>query len=96
MRNGLIDRGALLKTLEKYVNPMPNNDGGGFLSGLSTAMDAIEAAPTVPAVEVVRCQDCKHCMAEKLLCLHPKNRVFNTGISVRLEHFCSYGERKEG
>lgn len=61
----------------------------------SMILDFLRNCATVPAVEVVRCQDCKHCMAEKLLCLHPKNRVFNTGISVRLEHFCSYGERKE-
>lgn len=45
-------------------------------------------------VEVIHCQNCKHCITEKLLCTHPKNRVFNTGINVSPKHFCSYGERR--
>ena len=49
----LIDANALLKELDKFLNPMPDEKGLHFLSGLSTAITEIEDAPTVDAVEVV-------------------------------------------
>lgn len=42
----------------------------------------------------VRCKDCAHLLKEKMLCLHPGNRVFHTGIKTSEDHYCSYGERK--
>lgn len=50
--------------------------------------------PLPKGVEVVFCKDCRHCTVEKLLCTHPRNRVFGTGINVFSEHFCSYGEMR--
>ena len=52
-RLDLIDRKALLKTLDRYINTMPDKEGYHFLCGLSTAITEIEDAPTVDAVEVV-------------------------------------------
>lgn len=69
-RLDLIDRKALLGTLERYVNPMPGESGTGYLAGLATAMDEVEEAPTVDAVEVVHgnwayysttMQECSNC-----------------------------------
>ena len=49
----LIDANALLEELDKFANPMPNNSGYDFLSGVATVITEIEDAPTVDAVEVV-------------------------------------------
>ena len=48
----VIDRKALLKTLDRYINPMPNESGYEFLRGIATAITEIEDSPTVDAVEV--------------------------------------------
>lgn len=44
---------------------------------------------------VVRCEYCKYLLLDKMICTHPGNRVFNTGKPTFLNHFCSYGEKKE-
>ena len=66
----VIDRKALLKTLDRYINPMPDKEGYHFLCGLSTAITEIEDAHTVDAVEVVhgRWEDgiCSNCKKEAL------------------------------
>ena len=49
----LIARKALLKTLDRYINPMPNESGYEFLRGIATAITEIEDSPAVDAVEVV-------------------------------------------
>jgi hypothetical protein len=59
------------------------------------AMLALEDVPSADVVEVVRCKDCKHLIAEKMLCTHIRNRIFNTGFTTFSNHFCSYGEKKE-
>lgn len=46
----VIDRKALLKTLDRYINPMPNESGYEFLRGIATAITEIEDSPTVDAV----------------------------------------------
>ena len=55
---------------------------------------AIAEAPTIDAVPVVRCKDCKHSDEDdfdgSLWCCRDKE------IEVPEEHFCSYGERKDG
>lgn len=62
--------------------------------------------PTADVVEVVRCEKCKYFFDE--CCNHEKNRVLHRvpdfgkhyvyvgRIKVEPDHFCSYGERKEG
>lgn len=49
----LIEQEALLEVLDKYVNPMPEDSGNGFLSGIATAISCIEDAPTIDAAPVV-------------------------------------------
>ena len=51
----------------------------------------IADAPTVDAVKVVRCKDCKWVYRDKY-----SGCYFCHERQVRSEHFCSYGERKEG
>lgn len=48
--------------------------------------------PKPDLVEVVRCKDCKHCKewGKSIWC--DKHKVF---MSMQLDDFCSYGERKE-
>ena len=66
----------------------------------------IESAPTVDAVTVVRCRDCKHhrdkneqerqyLVEDILICTSP-DATDDCWNAVWSDHFCSYGERKEG
>lgn len=62
--------------------------------------------PASDVVEVVRCEKCKYYFDER--CNHEKNRVIHRvpdfgkhysyvgRIKVEPDHYCSYGERKEG
>lgn len=58
---------------------------------------SIDAMPTVDAVQVVRCRDCKYIYTigsypfVVCSCTHNKG----LGDNVKLNDFCSYGERKE-
>ena len=62
--------------------------------GFCVDYENINHLPTVDAMEVVRCKDCKYsewdCDCSLYLCLH-HGCDWNDG-----EHFCSYGERREG
>lgn len=45
-------------------------------------------APTVDAVPVIRCKDCKYYNGVDHYCV-------NDGVSVKLDDYCSWGERRE-
>ena len=53
---------------------------------------------TVDAVEVVRCKDCKHRAVAKItgeyFCVNPYYGM-GSGVELKDDDFCSYGERKE-
>ena len=66
----------------------------------------IENAPTIDAVPVVRCLECKHhrdkneqerkyLVEDILICTSP-DATDDCWNAVWPDHFCSYGERKEG
>ena len=66
----------------------------------------IKTAPTVDAVPVVRCLECKHhrdkneheqqyLVEDILICTSP-DVADDCWSAVWPDHFCSYGERKEG
>ena len=66
----------------------------------------IFSAPTVDAVPVVRCRECKHhrdkneqeqqyLVEDVLICTSP-DATDDCWNAVWPDHFCSYGERKEG
>ena len=66
----------------------------------------LREAPTVDAVEVVRCRECKHhrdkneqerqyLVEDILICTSP-DATDDCWNAVWPDHFCSYGERKEG
>ena len=44
-------------------------------------------------VEVVRCKDCKHFSND--VPTRPFCRYHSDSYGIKLDHFCSYGERKE-
>ena len=59
------------------------------------AVEVAEEAPTIDAVPVVRCKDCKHgslfSVKKRFVdCPYYDNQI------VDFDHYCSYGERKEG
>lgn len=56
----------------------------------------IEQAPTVDAVEVVYCKDCDWYREDGSICVNPHCGKSFYGCRVREQHFCSYGERREG
>lgn len=53
----------------------------------------INSRPTADVVEVVRCKDCRH-LSDSGGSYWCKETGFEMK-SYELEHFCSYGERKE-
>ena len=66
----------------------------------------ISNAPTINAVPVVRCRECKHhrdkneqeqqyLVEDILICTSP-DATDDCWNAVWPDHFCSYGERKEG
>ena len=80
----LIDANALIAEYDRvHIGP----PGG--------ARKLMEDAPTVDAVEVVRCKDCRKC--------HPWEAPNGAtgyecdyhGEDVKLDDFCSYGERRD-
>ena len=83
----LIDADALME--------MARNDIGGMVD-----CNDIARFPTVDAVEVVRCRECKHSYdgVANLMCGRNgqnRNGMRLGGVSVKEEHFCSYGESKK-
>lgn len=91
-----IERKALIESFT--VN------GGEITYGetmLKAIISRINSAPTADVVEVVRCKDCKHGEADYGCggdIINPfQYRCCYDGDSWNPpEHFCSYGERKEG
>lgn len=70
------------------------------------ARKLMEDAPTIDAVEVVRCRECKHhrdkneqeqkyLVEDVLICTSP-DATDDCWNAVWPDHFCSYGERKDG
>lgn len=90
----LIDANALIKEA--------NTDGAyGYVDAKQIA-----DAPTIDAVEVVRCRECKHhrdkneqeqkyLVEDILICTSP-DATDDCWNAVWPDHFCSYGERKDG
>ena len=90
----LIDRGALKEALLER----------GFYPAIVKGV--LESAPTIDAVEVVRCRECKHhrdkneqeqkyLVEDILICTSP-DATDDCWNAVWPDHFCSYGERKDG
>ncbi len=92
----LIDANALLRHKRK----MSGADFGGEFWDEAVLTSDIKNATTVDAVEVVRCRECKHflivdetfCMRRYMCTVNHFSYLENDGDN----HFCSYGERKEG
>ena len=97
----LIDADALMDVIRQHEYRLATKQGsidyGMFTLGIQQAVDEQK---TIDAVEVVRCKDCKHylivdetfCMRRYMCTVNHFSYLENDGDN----HFCSYGERKEG
>ena len=98
----LIDADWLSEAIHDNV-PAPYEDASW---AKENCLAEIDAAPTVDAVPVVRCRECKHhrdkneqeqqyLVEDILICTSP-DATDDCWNAVWPDHFCSYGERKEG
>ena len=98
----LIDADRLSEAIYDNV-PAPYEDASW---AKENCLAEIEAAPTVDAVPVVRCRECKHhrdknkqeqqYLVEDILICTSQDATDDCWNAVWPDHFCSYGERKEG
>ena len=101
---------AILEERDKIpyelVSEKPFKHGNSMRGGIRKALRCIEQSPTVDAVPVVRCWECKHhrdkneqerqyLVEDILICTSP-DATEDCWNAVWPDHFCSYGERKEG
>ena len=56
----------------------------------AAAAAMLEKLPAADVVEVVRCKDCKY--YDKGICYYPTVKY----VAHDKEHYCSYGERRDG
>ena len=98
----LIDADRLSEAIYDNV-PAPYEDASW---AKENCLAEIEAAQTIDAVPVVRCRECKHhrdkneqeqqyLVEDILICTSP-DATDDCWNAVWPDHFCSYGERKEG
>ena len=98
----LIDADRLSEAIYDNV-PAPYEDASW---AKENCLAEIEAAQTIDAVPVVRCMECKHhrdkneqeqqyLVEDVLICTSP-DATDDCWNAVWPDHFCSYGERKEG
>lgn len=67
----------------------------GYSAGVNWARNTLHDMPTADAVEVVRCKDCKRYVDNREAFVTYCKRG-NDMACVTEDHFCSYGERREG
>ena len=91
-----IEREAVL---QKKTRMTEYDEGGWGMNVSVVRMEDINAIPAADVVEVVRCKDCKYIRPE--VDAYTQEAVgcwcslLDLG-SIQDEHFCSYGERKDG
>ena len=66
----------------------------GYCTGINWGRNTIADAPTVDAVEVVRCKDCKYSYGNKY-CTNEQWKDECATVTIEVDDFCSYGERKD-
>ena len=92
----LIDANALIKTMREEDKKCP-----GVPWSTTAVSNCIERLDTVDAVEVVRCKECEFSY-EGLVnlmcgrCGQTKGNLRLGGVSVKEDHFCGYGKRRDG
>ena len=69
------------------------NGQNEYVYDTNAVLYSIDEAPPIDAVPVVRCKDCRMFVDnKKALVTYCRRRLAN--ITVRLDDFCSYGERR--
>ena len=102
----LIDGDKLLEIYKKWIPQLLSEEDEGDRRGVETYIMVLEDMQTVDAVPVVRCRECKHhrdkneqeqqyLVEDILICTSP-DATDDCWNAVWPDHFCSYGERKEG
>lgn len=100
----LIDADNRISEIKKLYCDGCDNYGGAKCRTcfVDYAMGLFDDAPTVDAMEVVRCRDCKWYMpgdlfTDIMFCHRLKKENGKPAkYNFSADHFCSYGERKEG
>ena len=103
----LIDADALKRKSVPLLFPTKMEPCGHIPVPVNAVVVAeIEQAATIDAVPVVRCRECKHhrdkneherqYLAEGVLICTSPEATDDCWNAVWPDHFCSYGERKEG
>lgn len=93
----LIDADELIKSCQ-------DEKGLYFSYEAAVSANAVEKAPTVDAVPVVRCKDCKWYQLDPWKYKVQCEKIYDVAdgdldafnFRPAPEHFCAYGERKEG
>ena len=102
----LIDADKLLENYKKWIPQLSSKEDEGDRRGVETCIAVLEDTPAVDAIPVVRCRECKHhrdkneqerqyLVEDILICTSP-DATDDCWNAVWPDHFCSYGERKEG
>ena len=86
----LISREALMKYPIRIDHYDKENGSLDFVLGGESVLEYAESLPAVDAVEVVRCRDCDVPHNKWTGCPHMN------GLIPPADHFCSYGEPKNG
>lgn len=87
-----IERGAFDRDLQNLVKEYNRNCESDKSSGAFEALYRLRLAPAADVVEVVRCGQCKHWKINPCNLYGGYCRYCE---SAKIDHFCSYGERKE-
>lgn len=85
-----IDADALIEDIKTKLWDWDTVDGITSSTVLKQTITDIDNAPTIDAVPVVRCKDCKHSQKDELWGMR-----WCKGTTVKDEHFCADGERKD-
>lgn len=102
MRLGDLDEALRMIKDSRKDNPYVSNvNASAWRMAHDSAISCVEAVPTIDAVPVVRCKDCKKTDEGELagrkflFCIYP---FAMKGVCMITDpnHFCSYGERKDG
>ena len=72
---------------------------GAIMDAWRCSLRGIDKNPTVNVEPVVRCKKCKYgtpVRSGSVICGHPEYELLEGALTYGEDHFCAYGERKDG
>ena len=88
-----IDADEALRLMRNVKEDKPSY--GDWDIACDCCIDSVEVVPTADVAEVVRCEKCKY-RTEVTECNHTLYFCRKKQNYIKLNDFCSYGERKKG